>query len=59
MLECEDEMLNTTDTISITDKKKKTCKNYFLIYIILLTTVGLILPDIVFISCYYYSTRYW
>ena len=58
MLECEDEMLNTTDTISITDKKK-TCKNYFLIYIILLTTVDLILPDIVFISCYYYSTRYW
>ena len=31
VLECEDEMLNTTDTISIADKKEK-CKNNCLIH---------------------------
>ena len=59
VLECEDEMLNTTDTISIADKKVK-CKNNCLIYItiIVLSIMCLILLAIVFISCYYY-TKYW
>ena len=46
MLEFEDEILNTTDTISIADKKE-TCKNICLIY-------QLLLPAIASISCYYY-----
>ena len=58
VLECEYEVLNTTDTISITDEKI-TYKNNCLIYIILLIIQGLILLAIVFISCYYYYTRYW
>ena len=41
VLECEDEILNKTDAISITDKKV-TCKNNCLIYIILLTIMRLI-----------------
>ena len=59
VLECEDEMLNTTDTISIAGKKVK-CKNNCLIYItiIVLSIMCLILLAIVFISCYYY-TKYW
>ena len=51
LLECENEILNTTDTISITDKKV-TCKNNYLNYIILLLNICLILLAIVSISCY-------
>ena len=58
MLECKDEILNTTVTISIPDKKV-TCKNNGLSYIILSTIMCLILLTIVFISCYYYYTRHW
>ena len=58
VLECEYEILNsiplnTTNTISITDK------NNCLIYIILLIIMCLIILAIVSISCYYYYTRYW
>ena len=45
--------LNTTNTISITDK------NNCLICIISLAIVFLLLLVIVCISCYYYYTRYW
>ena len=38
VLECKDEILNTTDTISIADKKI-TCKNNCLIYTILLANI--------------------
>ena len=49
----EEEILNTTNTISITDK------NSCLIYIILLIIMCLILLSIVSVSCYYhYYTRY-
>ena len=58
VLKCEDEILDTTDTISIT-YVKETCKNNCLIYIILLKIMCLILLAIVSISCYYYYTRYW
>ena len=52
MLEWEDEILNTTDTISITDDNV-TSKNNCLIYIILLIIMCLMLLTIVSISCYY------
>ena len=52
-LECEGEILNTTDTILITDKKV-TCKNNCLIYSILLIILCLILLATASISCYYY-----
>ena len=58
MLECKDEKLNTTVTISIADKKV-TCKNNGLSYIISSTIMYLILLTIVFISCYCYYTRHW
>ena len=58
ILPCKDKILNTTDTISIADKKI-TCKNNCLTYIILLTIICLIQLAIVSISCYYYYTRYW
>ena len=57
MAECEDEILNTADTISITDRKV-TCKNNCLSYIILLIIMCLLLAT-VSIICYYYYTRYW
>ena len=38
VLECKDEILNTTDTISIADKKVA-CKNNCLIYTILLANI--------------------
>ena len=58
VLECEDEILHKTDTISITNKKV-TCKHNCFIYITLLIIMCLILLAIVSISCfYYYYTRY-
>ena len=57
MLACEDEMLNATDIISITDKKV-TCKSNCLMYIVLLITICLILTAIISISSYYYYTKY-
>ena len=49
VLEYVDEILNTTDTISIVDKNVP-CKNNCLIYIIFLTIICLILLAIVSIS---------
>ena len=57
VLECEYEILNTTDTILITDKKV-TSKNNCLVYIILLTIMCLILLAVISISFYYCNTRY-
>ena len=56
MLKCKDEILKTTDTFSIADKKVA-CKNSCLIYIILLTIMCLILLVLLAIastSFYYY-----
>ena len=51
LLKCENEILNTTANISITDKKL-TCKNNCLIYIILLLNMCLILLAIPSVSSY-------
>ena len=53
VLECEDEILNITNTISIIGIKI-TCRNNCLTYIILLTIICLILKAIVSMGCYYY-----
>ena len=58
VLEWKDQILNTTDTISIADQKV-TFKNNCLIHTILLSIMCLILLAIVSIGCYYYYTRYW
>ena len=63
VLECENEVLNaipinTTDAISIVDKKV-TCQNDFLISIILLTDTCLTLLAMVSVSCYYYYKSCW
>ena len=58
VFECEDKVFNTTDTISITDRKV-TCKNNCLIYIILLAIMCLILETFVSISCCCCYSRCW
>ena len=55
VLECQDEILNTTET-SLDDKKvicKKKKKKNWLIHIILLAVTCLLLLIAVFISCYF------
>ena len=58
VLECEDEMSNTNETLL--DDKKETCeKNIFIIQTVSLVIVCLLLVIIISISCYYYYTRNW
>ena len=54
-LECKDEILNTTDTISIADEKL-TCKSNCRISSAIMCLISL---AIVSIGYYYYYTRYW
>ena len=58
VLESEDEILNKIDTTSVTDKNA-TCKNNYLIYIILLIIMSLVLLTNVSVMFCYYYTRYW
>ena len=58
VLESEDEILNKIDTTSVTDKNV-TCKNNWLIYIILLIIMCLVLLTNVSVMFCYYYTRYW
>ena len=53
-LECKDEILNTTDTISIADEKL-TCKSDCRIS----SAIMCFNISIVSIGYYYYYTRYW
>ena len=54
-LECKDDILNTTDTISIADEKL-TCKRNCRISSAIMCLISL---AIVSIGYYYYYTRYW
>ena len=54
-LECKDDILNTTDTISIADEKL-TCKSNCRISSAIMCLISL---AIVSIGYYYYYTRYW
>ena len=57
VLECENEMLNTTENSP--DDKKKTCeKSNYLIHTISLVIKCTLLLAIVSIVCYYYYIRY-
>ena len=58
VLECEDEIVNTTETSP--DDKKGTCdKSYCVIHTISLVIMCLLLLVVVSIGCYYYYVRDW
>ena len=57
MLEREDEILNRTDTISITDKNVTCINNCHILHFLLIITCFMLLP-IVCISCYCYYFYY-
>ena len=57
VLECEDEILNTTES-SLDDKKVTCAKNNCLIHTISLGVICLLLLVIICASCYFYHTKY-
>ena len=58
VLACEDEILNTTETLL--DDKKVTCeKSNCLIHIISLVIISTLLLTVVSTGCCYYYTKYW
>ena len=54
VLECEDEILNSTN-----DKKVRCRKNNCLIHTVSLVVICTLLLVVVFIGCYYYYIRDW
>ena len=58
VLKCENEILNTTETL-LDDEKVIYTKNSYLIHTILLVIICLLLLAVVSIGCYYYYTREW
>ena len=57
VLECEDEILNTTETWL--DNKNVTWKNNYLIHTISLVNIHLLLLAVVSIGCYYFYAKDW
>ena len=55
VLECEDEILNTTETV-LKDKKVKCIKNNCLVHMISLEFIWLLLLAVICVSCYLYFT---
>ena len=56
-LECEDEILNTTETL-LNYKKVVYAKSNYLIHTISLVIMGLLLLVVICVSCYFYYTKY-
>ena len=57
VLECEDEILNTTQTL-FNDKKVVFAKSNSFIHTISLTIICLLLLFVISVSCYIYYTKY-
>ena len=57
VLECDDETLNTTETL-LNDKKAACAKSNYFIHTMLLIIICFLLLVVVCISCYFYYTKY-
>ena len=57
MLECEDEILNTSETL-LDDKNITRKKSNCLIHTFLLIIICLVLLVVIYVSCYFYYTQY-
>ena len=57
MLECEDEILNTSETL-LDDKNITRKKSNCLIHTFLLIIICLVLLVVIYVSCYFYYIKY-
>ena len=57
VLECEDEMINITETL-LNDKKVACAKSNCLIHTISLVIICLLLLVVICVSCYFYYMKY-
>ena len=57
VLECEDEILNTTETL-LNDKKSLCKKSNYLIHTISLAIICFLLLVFICVGCYFYYTKY-